>query len=297
MRAPCNTALATAVLGLALGVPLPAQQSATPAVVRLDAAATSIVVTASTALQSDVAFPVARARAARLAAMQAPELLLAFVLELPATSSARLGALAATSPQLMEQLATFATRPRLHVASLDRTLSRLQTEYHYPVFAGAAPSLPAGFALIELFIEHSRPLAPAPVLGFHPTRAFSGVLIYAAGDYPAHGKNGERQLQQALLPKVYDEDLEVVYGSAMVEPDALREWGVVRYAARLDDLSYVSRIGAFPLRIMARGLYGELDTDIIISSAAARTLLADRANARILREGRVVVVVGVGDGE
>ena len=282
-------ARALTALLLATGGLAGAQANAPGSEVRIDHATASVVVSARTPLESDLAFPAARARAARRAAAAAPTLFQQFAADLPLDSARTIGDAIAESPGLFERVASFAARPQLHLATLDRRLVALRTEYRYPLVGeGLAPGRRP---LIDLFISHTRTTPPRTILGFQPSRPFSGLLIFVAGDLPARAKLGDRPLQPALLPTVYDADLDVVYASTMVAPEALRRWGMVRYADSLDDASLLPRIGVLPLQVMARGLYGELDTDIILSNQAARTLLAHPANHQLLREGRVVVVV------
>jgi hypothetical protein len=57
------------------------------------------------------------------------------------------------------------------------------------------------------------------------------------------------------------------------------------------DEKLLSRVGANPLRIMARGVFGETPTDPIIDIEDARIILSSEANRRLLREGRVAVVL------
>lgn len=293
---PAQVAVAVVAL-LAVGGLVGSQESgAGGSEVWVDHETAAVVVSALTPLDSRLSFPAARAQAARRAAAAAPALFQRFAVGFPLDSKRTIGDAIAADPRLFEQLASFAARPQLHLAILDRRLAALRTEYRYPMVADSLP-LPAGRPLIDLFVSHTRTTMPRTVLGFHPSRAFTGVLIYVAGQLPARAKLGDRPLQPALLPTVYDADLDIVYSSTMVAPEVLRRWGMVRYAQRLDDLSYLPRIGVLPMQVMARGLYGELDTDIIISSQAARRMLADPANHQLLREGRVVVVVATDDAD
>ena len=295
-RSTVSTAprLALAALLVGGGWASAQENTASGAEVWVDHEAASVVVAALTPLDSQLSFPAARARAARRAAAAAPAQFQVFAADYPLDSERTIGDAIAVDSHLFEQLASFAARPQLYLATLDRRLAALRTEYRYPLTSQGL-ALPDGRPLIDLFVSHTRTNEPRTVLGFHPSRSFTGVLIFVAGELPARAKLGDRPLQPALLPTVYDADLDIVYSSTMVAPEALRRWGMVRYAQRLDDTSYLPRIGVLPLQVMARGLYGELDTDIIIPNQAARTLLADPTNHQLLREGRVVVVIAPND--
>ncbi len=76
----------------------------------------------------------------------------------------------------------------------------------------------------------------------------------------------------------------------MCSPEALAQWGKVGYSQAIDDPSLDLRVGALPLRLAARGVFGSASTDIVISTEGARQLLALPENIALLREGRIVIV-------
>jgi hypothetical protein len=67
---------------------------------------------------------------------------------------------------------------------------------------------------------------------------------------------------------------------------------VAGYARTPDDDVTVVRAGVLPLRLAARGVFGDKATDVVISTEGARQLLALPENIALLREGRVVIVYG-----
>jgi hypothetical protein len=76
----------------------------------------------------------------------------------------------------------------------------------------------------------------------------------------------------------------------MCTPQALSRWGMVGYSAAVDDPSADLRVGNVPLRLAARGVFGDNNTDLIISTDGANQLLAMPENIALLREGRIVIV-------
>ncbi len=77
----------------------------------------------------------------------------------------------------------------------------------------------------------------------------------------------------------------------IVEPDAIRRWGIVGYTDDLATAALEERTGDNPLRIAAMGVFGTARTDLIISREEALRILALPENRALLKEGRVVVVV------
>ena len=160
-------------------------------------------------------------------------------------------------------------------------LDWVEVEYRYRLFPDLA----------RLFIEHSRPAPLAPVLRWVPTASYTGIVIYAQEALPVHGEGTETQLKPALFPEIYDENLRRVLGAELMEPQVLAERGVVGYSTSLDSNSYVDRVGDSPLHVMATGIFGSYDTDIIVHPSDANRMLATEHMRSLLREGRVAVII------
>ena len=65
---------------------------------------------------------------------------------------------------------------------------------------------------------------------------------------------------------------------------------MIAYTTDPSDRGPADRIGSNPLRILARGVFGRNDTDLLIPTESAHRLLATADNRRLLREGRILVV-------
>jgi hypothetical protein len=65
---------------------------------------------------------------------------------------------------------------------------------------------------------------------------------------------------------------------------------MVGYSAAVDDPAAALRVGNVPLRLAARGVFGDKDTDIVISMDGARQLLSLPANISLLQTGRILIV-------
>jgi len=145
--------------------------------------------------------------------------------------------------------------------------------------------------LISVFIEHSVSNPIKRNLGFYPTRKFSGLVIYAQGEYPAYGKNRKEYIQPCLFPTIYDEDMNIILDRWMCNPDFLKGWGMVKYTYSSYEKPHTKRIGLNPLRTMAIKVFGKHSTDIILPQDATRRLLLREDNRKLLTEGRILVII------
>ncbi len=127
-------------------------------------------------------------------------------------------------------------------------------------------------------------------LGYVTTRKFTGVLISASGFLPESGTTHMMAARPALFPRLWDEQMNLVLEKGMCSPQALARWGMIGYAQGLDDPVVSLRAGVLPLRLAARGVFGDKATDIVISTDGVRQLLALPENISLLQQGRVVIV-------
>jgi hypothetical protein len=163
---------------------------------------------------------------------------------------------------------------------LDRSLSQYVVHHIVRLFPDLA----------SLFLSHQEGYEPPRVLEWVPTIRFTGLVIYAKGEYPVHGEGRMDRLQPALFPRLYDERTNLILEKEMMEPAAVLAHGLLAYTDGLDESPFRRRIGANPLRTVAAGLFGDYRTDILIPSDAARKLLVLPENRRILTEGRILVI-------
>lgn len=166
---------------------------------------------------------------------------------------------------------------------LSRDLRQLQIGYRLPMYG------PGGLA--APFVLHTRPYPMPRVLGFVPTRGFSGLVIDARGQLPAHGKSTRESVRPALFPRLYDQRMNLVLSAEMCEPEYLRRWGLAAYTYQADEAAFFERIRTTPLRTAARGVFGIHSTDLILPDDAVRRLLARESNQTVLRECRILIIV------
>jgi len=127
-------------------------------------------------------------------------------------------------------------------------------------------------------------------LGDVTTRAYTGLLIFARGMLPSAGTSRMVTARPALFPRIWDEQMNLLLDKGMCAPESLARWGMVGYSQAVDDPAADLRVGNVPLRLAARGVFGDNDTDIVISMDGARQLLALPENIALLQTGRIVIV-------
>jgi hypothetical protein len=145
--------------------------------------------------------------------------------------------------------------------------------------------------LFALFTYHKAPFPLYHTLGQTITSsAFTGIVIYAKGEHAAYGKQGKVKLAPSFFPRLYDEEMNLILGKEMCDPEAVKKWGLVAVTTSLDLAPYTARIGAFPMKIMLRKVYGINNTDLIISMENAAQLLTVKQNKELLRQGKIVII-------
>ncbi len=146
--------------------------------------------------------------------------------------------------------------------------------------------------LSRRFAPHTRARSVPTVPGWYPSRAFTGIVIYATNELPVHGTDRSARPVPALLPRLHDhERYEVVFEPRMVEPEYLERWGPVGYTSPGGEDRFLERVGPNPMRVLAAGVYGTHPTDLMIPREDVLRLLSRTENRRLLAEGRVLIVV------
>jgi hypothetical protein len=187
----------------------------------------------------------------------------------------------AADPALYARLNEIAQHAQRTDLFLTADFSTLVAHYSIPFFGDQGIGSP-------FFLSQAAPIRRR--LGDVTTRAYTGLLIFARGTLPAAGANRPLPARPALFPRIWDEQMNLVLEKGMCAPESLAQWGMVGYTAAVDDPAAYLRVGNVPLRLAARGVFGDYNTDIIVSTDGARQLLALPQNIALLRQGRVVIV-------
>jgi len=166
-------------------------------------------------------------------------------------------------------------------SSLSLDLSSVKNIYEYNIYTDLMPIL----------ISHKNPAPVPPMLNFEPTASFSGIVIYAADPLPLYGEAETGRLNPAVFPSIYDENMNIVASARMTEPEYLHRWGFTGYTSTIDPEIFENRVGLYPFYTTASALFGNNRTDILISEEAAQKILYNEANHRLIREGRILIIV------
>jgi hypothetical protein len=196
-------------------------------------------------------------------------------------SSHTLGDLLGADPALFSRVSTLLLDAPRDQLFLSPDFSGLVAHYSLPLFG------PQGI-VSPLFPSREGPLRRR--LGYVATRRFTGLLVYAKGMLPQMGGSRMAAAQPAVFPRLWDEEMNLVLDRSMCRPDALGKWGMVGYAQSLDDDVVALRAGPLPLRLAARGLFGDKATDLILPTQGVRQLLTLPENIALLQECRIVIV-------
>ncbi|AHH06462.1 Outer membrane protein [Borrelia crocidurae DOU] len=143
---------------------------------------------------------------------------------------------------------------------------------------------------INLFLGHSKPYkAFFPLMNTTVEQfVYTGIIIYAGDDYKS-SSGSIVKLTDAFFVKIYDENIKLYFDKRMVDPDALKKWGMFEYT---NDISYKNkdRIGDYPLRLIAKGVYGKNHSDIILDDYSINKIFSNENNINLLREGKFVII-------
>jgi hypothetical protein len=146
-------------------------------------------------------------------------------------------------------------------------------------------------------IRHNSPAEIRRTLTPLSEPAYTGIIIIASSPLPVHGMHSTATLVPCLLPKIWDTDMNLVYERNMLDKGKKT---MALYAPRGSIFQIgpsglspevTALAGDKPLRIIARGVFGDRPTDPIIDSADALRIISTEENRLLLREGRVVIIV------
>jgi len=154
--------------------------------------------------------------------------------------------------------------------------------------------------ITSLLVRHRQAFEPEPPLVPIPTADYTGIIIIADRELPVRGRNATALLQPSLFPRIWDTNMNLIYERGMMDP---ARTVMVRYVAAESilrptpsglDGELAALVGPHPLRIFAREVFGIYPTDPVIDRDDALRILSSANNRRLLREGRVVLVLDGG---
>lgn len=109
----------------------------------------------------------------------------------------------------------------------------------------------------------------------------SGVIVDAT----------ELDLKPAMVPKIYSQNGELLYGAQDVDNSYLTRFGMAGYARSVEQAKSDERVGENPLVISAEKIKGKNQCDVVLSSDEASRLIKAASENSFLKECRVMFVV------
>lgn len=140
-------------------------------------------------------------------------------------------------------------------------------------------------------VKHHFPYKNPKPIEAVASRAYTGIIIDARGNLDIRGEFVKDNAEPCFFPKIWDEDMNLIYERNMAEPSVVNKKNLVSYDYRDDESFYQKRVGANPMRIKARQIYGEIRTDPVISREDALKILSVPENLELLRQGKVVILL------
>ena len=165
-----------------------------------------------------------------------------------------------------------------------------------PVFASGGEKLQTQHSLQlqnigALLVKHKTPYTPQQPITRVASRAYSGIIIDARGTLPVKNEFISSKVSPCLFPKVYTEDMDLLYERNMVDANVAIQTGIVQYGSSDKPADYKSRVGSDPLWITARAVYGVNRCDPVISQSDYLRIMSVKENRDLLRQGKVVILV------
>ncbi|MBO5137942.1 MAG: OmpA family protein [Spirochaetaceae bacterium] len=145
--------------------------------------------------------------------------------------------------------------------------------------------------LSSTLVKHNQPYSPRTPIEQVSSRKYTGIIIDARGNLPVQGEFVDAQGEPCFFPKIWDENMDLLYERNMANPSVAKQNGIIKYDFSDEESRYLDRIGKDPLRIKARKLYGTNRTDPVISRNDALKILSVPENMELLKQGKVVILL------
>lgn len=140
-------------------------------------------------------------------------------------------------------------------------------------------------------VKHHTPYRKAQPIEQVSSREYTGIVLDARGSLPVHGEFIESEVYPCLFPKVWTENMELLYERNMVQPETAKKTGIVKYSSSDFIEDYDGRAGKDPLWITVRKVYGINRCDPVISMEDYLKIASVEKNTELLRKGKVVILL------
>lgn len=143
----------------------------------------------------------------------------------------------------------------------------------------------------SLFVQYSVPYRTRKQIEYIPSKKYTGIIIDARGQIPVHGEFLNDKVQPCFFPRIFSDDMELIYETNMVDPKVAKSNGICAYDYSDDTKRYRNTVGTDPAYILAQKTFGENRSDIVIKKEDALRILCVKENLELLRQGKVVILL------
>ena len=123
------------------------------------------------------------------------------------------------------------------------------------------------------------------------SRKYTGIIIDARGILPVHGEFISSRAEPCIFPKIWNENMDLIYEKNMVNPQIAREKGIVLYSSSPLIENYEERVGKDPLWITAKKIFGVNRVDPVISENDWLKITSVKENLELLQQGKIVILL------
>lgn len=230
--------------------------------------------------KADIPMPSGKSTAVKRIDMELPNLIKSPLLSLYVDNSNTLGDLVVNGNITLENLTGIIDRSRKTPAVFASGGEELLTHHTINMLD-----------ISSTLVRHRTPYSTMRPIDTVATKAYTGIVIDARGSLPVQGEFTESLVYPCFFPKIWTEDMTLIYERNMVEPDVARASGIVHYASSELSDDYAGRAGSDPLRISARKVFGINRCDIVISNDDYLKISSLEENTELLRQGKVVILL------
>ena len=234
------------------------------------------------AIESETNQPTGRYKTEQYILRQTPVITGEALLPIKVDSWNTIGDLVLDNPVLLRQIESLSKTMKKIFTTATPDRKYLTVRYELPLF----PHI--GNLLIKHNKPHSYPLNPV----YTANEDFTGIIIYAGEPLPWQGSNEQKtELNPCLFPRLFDSSLNEIHSEKLTAPEVISKWGSSGYSYSMNIGDVSDRVGVYPMRTMARGIYGLNKTDLILSEDAVNRITSSPHNRNLLRQGRVVIIL------
>lgn len=143
----------------------------------------------------------------------------------------------------------------------------------------------------SLLVKHTSPYKLKKSINYISSKKYTGIIIDARGSIPVHGEFLNGKVEPCFFPKIYSDEMELIYEKNMVDSQKAKTQGICHYDYSEDESRYSAIIGNEPLRILAQKTFGKNRSDLIIKNDDALKIISIPENLDLLKEGKVVILL------